>query len=161
MSGPSWVRRSSTDELPADPVGEALARAVGEIIVGSAVELQYCPSGRSNGETPFPLCEVAVPTGSSATGAGPPGWDLRLTVTLPDRIAELVSTGGGPLSDILAVLPAAALRAGADLRGVLTGDAPRLRAELRRALRDAVASELLVDLTQARAGLTVGAARRG
>jgi DNA integrity scanning protein DisA with diadenylate cyclase activity len=156
LSGPTWVRRSSTDELPADPVGEALARTVSEIVVASTVELHYCPTGGSPGGTRFPPCDAAAPTAASATGPGPPGWEVRLSVTLPERIASLVSSGG-PLADIVAALPTAALRAGADLRGALTGDAPRLRAELRRALRDAVASELLVDLTRARADMTIGA----
>jgi hypothetical protein len=38
-----WQRTSTVGELPADPLGEAVAGAVADVLAGATVELRYSP----------------------------------------------------------------------------------------------------------------------
>lgn len=133
------TRSSTVDELPADPLGEAVADALAGVLAGVHVELAYTPDG-----APVPAASVEVGT-ARATGAGPPGWQVSMVAHLSERVAELVGSGvKSSLRELLEALPEAGLRAAAPLRH----DARRHPAEpvgpaLRRALRDLVASEIL------------------
>lgn len=130
------VTESSTvDERPADPLGEAIAEALAAMLAGVSVELSYTPEGA-------PVRPAAAEAGTAtATGPGPPGWQVSMVARLSDRLAELVGAGvRSSLSELLEALPGAGLRAAAPLRH----DAQReLSPALRRALRDMVAAEIL------------------
>lgn len=145
----NWKRTSTIDRLPDDPVGEAMAATVSEVLVGAAVELVYSPA-----DSPLPS-EASGPAVSSATGAGPPGWRITLTVRLAERIAPLVRTPHTPLRDTLSALPGAGLRAAAAFRSVRETPSQPFGPAFRRALRDTVAAELLSHLVAARSGRQV------
>ncbi|HVM10094.1 MAG TPA: hypothetical protein VM345_16625 [Acidimicrobiales bacterium] len=114
-------------------MGEAAADALRDLLFGAAVSVTYVPDGAERDESPS---SEAV---ASATAPGPPGWRATVTIALNDRVARLV--GGGPtaLGQLLRHLPAAALRAAAQLRT----ERDVLTPALRRAVRDTVASEIL------------------
>lgn len=125
-----WHRTSTVEQLPADPLGEAAAAVLTELVAGADVELVYAP-------------EHAPETGA-ATAAGPPGWRTAVVVRLNERVARLAGTPTEPstLGELVDVLPAAGAAALASLRHREQPEQPVLPA-LRRALRDVVAAELL------------------
>jgi hypothetical protein len=132
----SWLRTSTVDDLPADPVGEAMAEAVLEVFNGSNVSMVYAPA---DGE---PAAAPVDDTAMSATGSGPPGWTITLTVDLDPRLAHVVTPDRTPLLAMLLTLPGAGLRAAERLRPAAPTDEP-LSPALARALRDLIIAELL------------------
>lgn len=139
----SWRRTSTTGTVPADPVGEAVAAAIVEILEGSSVEIRYF----ADGEAPsLPAVEAAASATATATGEGPPGWQMAMTVRLGGPIAPLVTSGNTPLLEILGALPGAGMRAAARFRTMpgATADGA-LPPALRRSLRDTVVIEALSD----------------
>lgn len=146
-----WQRTSTVGELPADPLGEAVAGAVADVLAGATVELQYSPAGLPHPELP------SEPGTAVATGSGPPGWQVALVVRLHDRLAHLVDLHDPmSLAELLGVLPGAGVRAMAPFRH--DGKAVPIGPALRRALRDMVAAEVLDDFLTSRVGRPV---RRG
>lgn len=137
----SWHRTSTTGPAPADPVGEAVAAAIVEILEGSSVEIVYFRNGES---PPLPAVEAGSSATATATGDGPPGWQVAMTVRLGGAIAPLVTSGNTPLLEILGALPGAGMRAASRYRSrldaVVDGTLPPA---LQRALRDTVVIEAL------------------
>jgi hypothetical protein len=133
----SWQRSSTVEHLPADPVGEAVAVAIVEILEGASVDLLYSPD-----DLPLPPAPDG-PAAASATGAGPPGWHVTLTVRIGGRIAPFVTPASTPLLEILNALPGAGLRAAARFSTVRGAGAAPLTPSLRRALRDTIVIEAL------------------
>ena len=132
---------------PADPVGEAAAGALTDVLADAAVERTYTPSGA-------PALVAGTGVGeASATGAGPPGWQVSFVVHLSDRMARLVGSGARTsLAELLEALPRAAVRAAAQFRPHHGGEAASVNPALRRALRDTVAAEILATYLRARLG---------
>jgi hypothetical protein len=126
---------------PEDPVGDALAAAVLDVVQGATVSLAYSPEG-----APAPLAPIGPGT-ANAVGDGPPGWQLTLSLALSESLTRVIGTDGSPLATTLDALPAAALRAGRRFRGLAGPDDDRLGPALRRSLRDLVVVELLHILT--------------
>src|SRR5690606_16696559 len=92
-------------------------------------------------DAPPPAPPVDAGT-ASATGPGPRGWQVTVTVRLEDKVAQIArSSEGAPLTEILDALPRAGIRAADRLRRA--DDARPLSPALRRALRDAVAADVL------------------
>jgi len=142
-----WHRISTTAHLPADPVGEATAEVLAEVVVGASVDLTYAPTGSSSDPLPAERGQAA------AAGAGPPGWDVTVVVRLDDRVAGLL----GPdrrtsLAELLDSLPAAGVRAAGRLRHRSVSDHAPLGPAFRRALRDTVAAEILAGYLASRVG---------
>ena len=141
----SGQRATTAEEVPADPVAEAVAAAIVEILEGASVDVRYFREGEG---PPLPAVEAAVeaaPTATAtATGAGPDGWQAALTVRLGGPIAPLVSAGATPLLEILGALPGAGMRAATRFRAMTAGtaDGHLLPATL-RALRDTIVVEAL------------------
>ena len=133
----SWQLTSTVEQVPAHPLGEAVAESISGILGGASVELRYSPDG-----TPPPPGPEGPGT-ASATGAGPPGWNATLTVRLADRIASLMTPTSAPLLKILDVLPAAGLQAAARFSTAAGADRAPLSPALRRALRDMIIVEAL------------------
>ena len=143
-----WQRTSTVGEPPADPLGEAVAGAVADVLAGATVELSYSPVDASPEEPP------ADPGTAAATGAGPPGWRVTLVVRLHHQLAHLVDAHDPmSLAELLAALPAAGIRAMAPFSG--DRHAVPIGPPLRRALRDMVAVEVLEDFLTARVGRPV------
>jgi hypothetical protein len=140
------TRSSTVDELPADPLGHAVAEALTQVLVGVNVELAYTPDGIAPRAT-----TVEVGT-AQATGVGPPGWSLSLVARLDERVAQLVGTGvRSSLGELLDALPEAGLRAAVPLRHRARHDHDRpVGPALRRALRDMVAAEILAQYLASR-----------
>lgn len=145
------LRTSTVGEPPADPVGDAVAAAVADVLEGSTVALAYAPDGTATAE-PSP-----APGMATATGAGPAGWQTTVTVHLDERVAKVVASGS-PTSvvELLDALPGAAFRAAARFRLVAGaapgGPAAPLAPAQRRALRDTVAAEVLTGYLESRLG---------
>src|SRR5215210_4407546 len=101
----AWQRTSTNGEPPADPLGEAVARALTDLVVGANVELRYAPDGAD-------LPEIPARIGTAmATGDGPPGWQTTLVVRLDDRISRLVDPGNRTaLAELVEALPPAGLQ---------------------------------------------------
>ena len=135
----TWQRTATVGDPPSDPVGEAVARAVADLVAGAAVQLRYAPDGES---IPAPPSQVGT---AMASGSGPAGWQTGLVVKLNDRVARLVDTGRRtPLAELLEALPEAGLKAAAAFRGRDHGDeAVAVTPALRRAVRDIVVAEVL------------------
>ncbi|MEO5837629.1 MAG: hypothetical protein ABIQ73_03650 [Acidimicrobiales bacterium] len=133
------LRRASIGEPPPDPVADAAADAVLDIVGGATVELFYSPTGTA------PLATQTERAQASATGDGPTGWDLTVVVTLGKRIAHLVGTDERTsLADLLDELPRAAVRAATQLRNhVDSNNLVPVTPAVRRAVRDTVATEVL------------------
>ncbi|MEO8698375.1 MAG: hypothetical protein ABI658_33085, partial [Acidimicrobiales bacterium] len=133
------LRRASIGEPPLDPVADAAAEAVVDIVGGATVELCYSPTGT------VPPPTESERSQASATGKGPAGWDLTVVVTLGERIAHLVGTDERTsLADLLHELPKAAVRAVTQLRAHADGNMyVPVTPAVRRAVRDTVATELL------------------
>ena len=144
-----WQRSSTAGEPPADPVGDAVAEALTDLVGGATVELNYSPEG-ADGHHEASDEGVAV-----ATGEGPPGWDLSIAVRLHDRVKALTDPDAserGGLGELLGRLPAAGLRASSRLRPGVGWQQEHAMPSLRRALRDMVATELLNDYLDTRVG---------
>ncbi len=136
-------RRSTDGDVPADPVGEAVAKALAEVFVGASVELSYAPAG-----SPPPLSSAEAGT-VAAAGPGPPGWETGVVVRLEERVARLL--GSDRLAELFDALPVAGVRAAAKLRGHLPAE-NRVDPALRRGLRDMVAAEILALYLESRVG---------
>jgi hypothetical protein len=118
-----------------DPIGTAIAVAIGEVLFGASVSVTHDRPGKAP-------AEHAVGEGSaSATAPGPDGWDRTITVELEPRIAALVRGGDSALGELLGLLPRAGLRAAALLRDDLRATRPT--PAVRRAVRDTLATEIL------------------
>jgi hypothetical protein len=130
-----YQRSSTVGTPPADPAGDAVAKTVLEILEGASVELVYSPADGPPPDAAPEKASVAV-----ATGIGPDGWQMTMTVRLSNRIAPLV-THDAPLVEILSALPTAAVRAAAQFRSKLGNR--DLLPSMRRALRDAMVVEAL------------------
>ncbi|MGH9040125.1 MAG: hypothetical protein ACRDZ3_07830 [Acidimicrobiia bacterium] len=132
----SWELISTVEDLPADPVGAAVAESIAGILRGASVELLYSPDG-------VPPAKVADgPATASADGAGPPGWNVTLTVRLEGPMVPLLTEASAPLLEILNALPAAGLRAAKRFQTATGADAA-LSPPLQRALRDMIVIEAL------------------
>ena len=142
----AWQRAETIEHLPADPVGDAVADALVDVLAGATVEVTYAPD---DGTDPAP---VAGQGAATATGDGPAGWRITLTVRLDERVAGVVgSASGSPLAELLEELPAAALRGAARFRRYGT-DAGPVPPAVRRALRDTIAAEVLTAYLSSRVG---------
>jgi hypothetical protein len=141
----SWRRWSTVEEVPADAVGEAVAKTVTEILAGASVELAYSPAG-----APLPAA-AGDPLVATATGAGPDGWNATLILRMGGAVAPLMAPESASLMQLLRTLPEAALAAAARF-GSVTPDRP-LSPPLRRALRDTVATEILAHYQSAHSDL--------
>lgn len=147
--GMRWQRTSTAGAAPADPVGDAVAEALTDLVGGASVELTYTPEGAA-AEHETTDEGVAV-----ATGGGPPGWDLSIAVRLHDRVKALTApteSERGGLGELLGRLPAAGLRASSRMRPGAGWQQEHAMPALRRALRDMVATELLNDYLDTRVG---------
>ncbi|HEV2809250.1 MAG TPA: hypothetical protein VGV93_02485 [Acidimicrobiales bacterium] len=131
-------RTSTVEELPIDPVGEAIADGLTDVLT-SSVELAYAPAGTVAPHV-GPAADIAL-----ATGPGPHGWQVSYIVRLDDRLSRLISSEDrSSLKELLHALPSAAVHAAAQLRGDDAGsDSPAVGSALRRAIRDMVAAEIL------------------
>jgi hypothetical protein len=139
---------TSSREPPADPVGEAVAEALGDLLFGASVSVTHAVAGAAP--------EVVSEVGSaSATGAGPAGWDTTVTVSLEPRVAALLQGGERALAELLDVLPGAGLRTAAHLRDEL-GERAHASAAVRRAVRDTLACEVLAIYLASRLGGAAG-----
>jgi hypothetical protein len=132
-----WLVSSTVDCVPSDPVGEAVAAAVTDILGNSSVELCYTPD-----DVPLPPAPDG-PGAASADGDGPPGWKVRLTVRLAERIAPLATPAIAPLLEILGVLPDAGLRVAARFATLARTDLAPLSPALHRAVRDMIVVEAI------------------
>jgi hypothetical protein len=149
VAGLAVTTRATAGDPPADPLGRAVAAALADVLYSATVELTYAPD-----TAPAPELPPAVGT-ASATGPGPDGWHLAVTVRLGKRRTRIAGTDEGTwLADLLAALPAAAIRATAPLRTSELRETP-VDPAIRRALRDMLAAEVLFDYLQARVERTV------
>jgi hypothetical protein len=111
-----------------------------EILGGGDVEIVYSPVEAR----PEPEPDAAGV--SSASAIGPGAWRTMITVALPSRVTELLDDGAAVLTDLLAALPAAALRTADAFRHVDPTQRPHLGPALRRSMRDTLAAEVLAAL---------------
>ncbi|MBK5223656.1 MAG: DNA integrity scanning protein DisA nucleotide-binding domain protein [Acidimicrobiia bacterium] len=133
-----WIRTSTVDHIPIDPVADAMADSLSDLLSSATIELAYSPSGTP----PTPLPEG--PGVAAESGAGPDGWDLRVSVQLSERMAPLLESGAEPLREMLEALPVVGLAAATILRPLRTREDGRpLTAPIRRAMRDAIAAGIL------------------
>lgn len=132
----TWARSSTVDVLPVDPIGEAVAEAVVEILEGASVELIYSPIDDAS------LPSLDDGSVASASGEGPPGWRVTFTVQLGGRISPLVSPDSAPMAAMLGALPAAALRTAGRLRPAEKTD-ESIAPAVHRAIRDLIIIEAL------------------
>lgn len=143
MTGRGWQRSSTVSELPADPVGEAVAEAITEILEGAVVELVYSPTDAPPRPTP------ASATTAAASGDGPPGWQVTCIVRLEGPLA-VVTPDSARLLEILNTLPRAALQAAARFRGDIGAPQKPVTPSMRRALRDSFVVEILAEYAATR-----------
>lgn len=129
------VVQASGTAAPSDPVGEAVAASVAALLGRGKVTLRYTPAGE-----PRPDLD-----GWTATAAGPDGWLVTLTVDHVEGARPRTDDDEIALPSVFALLPAAALRAGSQLRRRLPARAD-LTPAMHRALRDTVVTELLADV---------------
>jgi hypothetical protein len=143
-----WRRSSTVDEIPDDPVGEAVAQALLEIVQGALVELAYAPADALTGDagTDAEHDPSGSPLVHRADGEGPEGWSLTLSVALNPRIPVPADPDRTPLFSMLDALPGAGLRAAGRFRTRHAKDDGDLSPALRRALRDVIVVELLSHL---------------
>jgi hypothetical protein len=136
------------DGAPADPVGQAVAEALRDLVLGAHVAIDSAP---------HPPAELPSGTGvAAATGPGPGGRHLTVAVTLDRRTARLLEPQPTALGELLAAMPRAAVRTAAQLHG-LGREAGPARAALWRAVRDTLAGEILAEHLAARLGTPVRA----
>lgn len=122
---------------PVPPFDAVMIEVLSEVLFNSSVEITYSPAGSTPDEPP------RVPGISSATAEGPGSSQTTIVVSLQQRVAHILQTHGGEsLSELLDVIPAAALRTMHRLRSV-HGSSAQLSPALRRAARDMVAVEIL------------------
>lgn len=143
------LRTSTVGTPPVDPLGEAMAAAVTDVLEGSTVELTYAPSDGPPAEPP------PEPGMATAAGPGPSGWHATVTLRLDERVARLVASGRRTsIVELLDTLPPAAIRAARRFRHHhATGeDAAAVGPAQRRALRDTLAAEVLTDYLASRLG---------
>jgi DNA integrity scanning protein DisA with diadenylate cyclase activity len=133
----TWRRSSTVEQIPSDPVGEAVAATIAEVLGGASVELLYTPPG-----DPMPPAPEGSTT-ASATGVGPSGWGTRLIITLEGRRGSAVTAANTPLLEILGSLPDAGLRAAKQFWAVGSDTDPVLPPAMQRALRDTIVVEAL------------------
>jgi hypothetical protein len=132
-------------DRPADPVGDAVVEALGEVSLGAAVSITYTREGAT------PTATSADTGWASAMGPGPPGWQATIVIHLAPRVARLLHDGPSALGELLDVLPGAGLRAAGELRSAVGGET-RPTPALRRALRDTLAAEILASYFTSRTG---------
>ena len=144
VAGITITTRATVGAAPDDPLGQAVAAALADVLYSATVELTYAPtSGAAPEITP------AVGT-ATASGAGPPGWQLTVTVRLGGRLTHLVGSADGTwLAELLSGLPAAGIRAAAPFRAAEHGGTP-VDPAVRRAVRDMVAAQVLDGYLRAR-----------
>ena len=139
------MRRSSTvSELPPDPVGDAVAGSIADILEGTVVELVYAPADAP----PPPVSDS--PTTASASGEGPAGWQITCVVHLDGLLAAVVTPDSTRLLEILDALPGAALRTATQFRAETGAAQKALNPSMRRALRDTLVIEVLAHLQEMR-----------
>jgi hypothetical protein len=136
QGGPGWRRSSTVSQLPPDPVGEAVAATIPEVLQGALVELVYSPA-----DAPPPPVPGGTAT-ASASDVGPPEWRITCIVRFDGPLASLVTPESTRLLEILNTLPGAALRAATRFRGAGAGPSAPTPA-MRRALRDTLIVETL------------------
>jgi hypothetical protein len=142
-----WRRTSTAGDPPDDPVGDAVADALSDLIGSASVELAYRPV---DGADPPP---VAAPGVAVAHGEGPPGWELCVVVRLDERLAAITrDRERSALGELLERLPSAGVRASSRFRPGSGWQHDLALPALRRAVRDIVATELLTDYLETRAG---------
>jgi hypothetical protein len=145
QDGAQGRRRSSTvSELPPDPVGDAVAEAITEILEGAEVELVYSPV-----DAPPPSALVGTTT-ATASGDGPPGWRVSCIVRLSGPVAAVVTPDSTRLVEILNTLPGAAVRAATEFRRDGGATQNPITPSMRRALRDSLVVEVLADYAATR-----------
>lgn len=138
----SWTRSATVGDPPPDPVLDHVAATVTELLLGAQVEAVYAPAAEPAFAPP------PGPTTAAASDMGPPGWRVELRVVLRPGVVTLASERSSLLREVVQVLPGAALRTVAAFRPV--ADSRPLGPSVRRALRDALAAEVLADLLAAR-----------
>ena len=138
---------SAVPPSPSDPAAAAVAEAVGDLLFGATVSVSYTREG----DQPVARADAMEGGHAQATGPGPPGWDVTISVRIDPRVARLLDDGPSALGELLELLPSAALRSEAQLRGS-AGEGP-LSAAMRRAIRDTVASEILASYFTDRLGV--------
>jgi hypothetical protein len=111
-----------------------------EILGGGDVEIVSSPVEAR------PEPEIEAPGVSSASAIGPGSWRTMITVALPGRVTELLDDGAAVLTELLASLPAAALRTADAFRHGDPTQRPHLGQALRRSMRDTLAAEVLAAL---------------
>ena len=140
-----WHRTETSGDLPADPLGDAVAEALTDVLAGAEIELSYEPAGSGGPREDDP------PGTATAVGAGPGGWQMTIAVRLQERVSYLLRPGRRtPLAELLAALPVAGVHAAAQFRHH-TG-AARISPAVRRALRDTIAAEILALYVATRSG---------
>lgn len=129
-------------KTPADPIGEAVAQTLGDLVYDAEVIATHAPESSDDAE---PAGAVAA-----ATAAGPEGWHTTLSVHVNERIGRLVEDDtDGSLRELLCALPVAGNRAVARYRHAHRGDQP-VGTALQRAVRDTVAAEILTEYLDTR-----------
>ncbi len=132
---------------PSNAMDDVIIQVLTELLFDSSVEIGYKPVG-SDPELPPRTAGIA-----SATAPGPSGWQTNIVVRLHHRVAHILAAhGGDSLSELLDVIPDAALRAGGRLRPT-HGTTKHLGPALRRAARDTIAAEILNSYITSRLGI--------
>ena len=134
LSGPSLV--SVAEERPDDPVGDAVADFISELLTSAVVALTYHQIGAPVAAPVDVVDELVV---SEASAEVLPGWVTTITVAFSDAAGAKIDS----IPEALRALPAAALRAAQSFRHYPTGEGGRLSPSVERAFRDTVIVELL------------------
>jgi hypothetical protein len=132
-----WLRSSTVGDVPPDPIGEAVAASIAEMLGAASVELLYVPD-----DAPLPP-PPDRPDCATAVGDGPPGWRTVLTVRLGSGIAQVASPANKPLLEMLSALPDAGLHAASRFSASRRAEAGPLSPSERRALRDTIVVKAL------------------
>ncbi len=127
---------SGTPARPVDPIGEALADCIAELIGNATVELHYTARGAAVPEV-APDAEGSVI--ATATGDVLDDWRTTITVSFGHRAAARVDS----VPEALLALPNAALRAATTFQRLPEVERGVLSPSIRRALRDSIIVELL------------------
>lgn len=133
---PDGGRRATPDEQPLDPIGDAVARALAEVLFGATVSITHARSGSESSDA------GVKEASASATAPGPAGWATTITIGLRPRVDRLLHGGPTALGELLGALPGAGLRAAAQLRSTV-GGAERPTSTVHRAVRDTLAAQIL------------------
>ena len=125
----SWRRSATVGAAPSDPLGDALAAAIADVGIGTDVELVYSPAAADD------------------------DWRVTIVFHPNERVAHLISAGEETaLGELLDVIADAGLRVMEAFRRIDSRGGP-LGPELRRALRDALAREILSRYLARRTGV--------